>query len=1101
MTHHCCLPGSRATFFVLILVFASSVARGASSDSFVTFSIPSGGAVASLKQFSAQSGQQVIYSNADLAGVTTNEVKGSFTVSAALERLLAGTPLVPSRDSRNGAVAVARADAGGSLPKARRAAQVSDRPDSNSPSTSTRASPSGTGAIRGTVSNQGTNQFLYLATIRLAGSDLETTTDRDGSYRFAGIPAGTLELVATYAGLEPQRLTVTVVAQETAVADFGLSDGITQLGKFVVVSEREGFSAAISAKQRSESLVSVASTDGFGDAIYGNSGDFLKNLPGLQINNEGLDARQITLRGMPPSLTLVTMDGNQVASAASTAATRTFEIDQLSIANIERIEVFKAPVPSMPANAIGGTVNLVTKNAFSQKGRRASVTLTAAFNSQALTLSRTVGPQKERSRKINPGITVSYSDTLLGGRLGVALNVSLTKVWFPYANADNLMVYSGTLPVFPNPYMRETPARRRDFAHGVNQQTNDRNGYSLNLDYKLSNSTVLYLRSSFTDYATFNRRFGVTLRSLAVAPGFTATDLEALPTTSVAGVISSFFEKQSRTLTLVPGVRFKSGPWRIDLDNQFSRSSNDYRFPDFFGGINMQVVGVGFRMSTPEGTVLPSTLTQTAGPSWSDALNYTPVATNFVSNNRRNSDDTVISSKFDVRRDIEGRFPAYVKVGGSYQFQRRIRNNPQRRWNYTGPTDRGTIGRFVDDTGRVLKHQVAPMPQPGLHSAWKIYDYYSAHPEYFPEDLAYAYEQNFLGTKLHESLYAGYAMGKVSFGKFDVLTGARVETTDDVGTGPLQQPSRVPVGINVNSLEGMRAKYSRTTTRSRSTPDPFKYLHLTYRVLPDLQGRVSYTEAIGRPDFSNIFPNTTINDSSRTVVLNNSELKPQRAQNIDLSLEYYFKPAGTFSASWFTKDIEDYISTSSSTIAESIPNLGIGDDLIGYTLNTSINFGSAKWEGIELDYRLQLARFRSLPAALRGLELFANYTHIYKMEGNFGGTFRIDRLSNVSSRLYNLGFSYTAFRSTLYFDLKGTYQSAYLLANTGTNAQLGTQRDPYLRWDTSLRYRFSPQSRYQIIVTGRNIFDRVHTQSELGRTTRWFDDAGAWYSAALSISL
>ncbi len=41
----------------------------------------------------------------------------------------------------------------------------------------------------------------------------------------------------------------------------------------------------------------------------------------------------------------------------------------------------------------------------------------------------------------------------------------------------------------------------------------------------------------------------------------------------------------------------------------------------------------------------------------------------------------------------------------------------------------------------------------------------------------------------------------------------------------------------------------------------------------------------------------------------------------------------------------------------------------------------------------------------------------------------------------------------------------------------------------------------QIVITGRNLFEEIHTQSELGRTTRWFDDAGAWYSAALSISL
>jgi len=92
-----------------------------------TFNIPADTAVKALKQFSAQSGQQLLYSNADLAGVTTNEVKGKLSVNAALDRLLAGTPLVASRDSKNGAVAVARTPPESPDPNGQAAAQTSDR--------------------------------------------------------------------------------------------------------------------------------------------------------------------------------------------------------------------------------------------------------------------------------------------------------------------------------------------------------------------------------------------------------------------------------------------------------------------------------------------------------------------------------------------------------------------------------------------------------------------------------------------------------------------------------------------------------------------------------------------------------------------------------------------------------------------------------------------------------------------------------------------------------------------------------------------------------------------------------------------------------------
>lgn len=93
----------------------------------IDFNINSGSAVKALRQFSSQSGQQLLYSNADLAGVTTNSVRGRYTIDAALEQLLRGTPLVASRDSRNGAVAVGRETP--QDPNVSRAiAQASDRP-------------------------------------------------------------------------------------------------------------------------------------------------------------------------------------------------------------------------------------------------------------------------------------------------------------------------------------------------------------------------------------------------------------------------------------------------------------------------------------------------------------------------------------------------------------------------------------------------------------------------------------------------------------------------------------------------------------------------------------------------------------------------------------------------------------------------------------------------------------------------------------------------------------------------------------------------------------------------------------------------------------
>ena len=85
-----------------------------------TFSIPAGEAVIALKQFGAQSGQQLICSSDAVKGVTTNAVRGEFTAREALDLMTAGTRLTVTEDRANGALAMTRtAD-----PKALRAAPI-----------------------------------------------------------------------------------------------------------------------------------------------------------------------------------------------------------------------------------------------------------------------------------------------------------------------------------------------------------------------------------------------------------------------------------------------------------------------------------------------------------------------------------------------------------------------------------------------------------------------------------------------------------------------------------------------------------------------------------------------------------------------------------------------------------------------------------------------------------------------------------------------------------------------------------------------------------------------------------------------------------------
>jgi len=112
---------------LLLLAALPAFGQGAEAPR-KSFDVPAGEAPTALKQFGTQSGVQLLYSNQDLAGVTTRPVKGNLTAQEALDAMLADTGLVATRDARTGAFAVRRGD---SDPNVERAiATAGDRPAS-----------------------------------------------------------------------------------------------------------------------------------------------------------------------------------------------------------------------------------------------------------------------------------------------------------------------------------------------------------------------------------------------------------------------------------------------------------------------------------------------------------------------------------------------------------------------------------------------------------------------------------------------------------------------------------------------------------------------------------------------------------------------------------------------------------------------------------------------------------------------------------------------------------------------------------------------------------------------------------------------------------
>jgi hypothetical protein len=217
--------------------------------------------------------------------------------------------------------------------------------------------------LSGQVSNAATRAYLEGATVTLEGTSRTVVTDREGRYMLGDLGGSQAVLVVSFTGLDSQRLVVPFSGPHT-VRDVALTAEVYQLEKFTVAGEREGTAKAETLQRQAPNVKAIVSSDTFGNVADGNVGDLLQRVVGLTADYNGMDVRQVSIRGVSSALNSVTMDGQHLATSQSAGTGRQFEFEQASLGNIETIEVTKAPTPDMDGASIGGSVNLVTKSAF-----------------------------------------------------------------------------------------------------------------------------------------------------------------------------------------------------------------------------------------------------------------------------------------------------------------------------------------------------------------------------------------------------------------------------------------------------------------------------------------------------------------------------------------------------------------------------------------------------------------------------------------------------------------------------------------------------------------------------------------------------------------
>jgi iron complex outermembrane receptor protein len=958
------------------------------------------------------------------------------------------------------------------------------------------------GTITGSVSNLQTGNMLEGAKIEIPALNVSVLSDNTGRFVISSVPAGSHEIVATYLGLDSIKAQLNVSAGQRVTRDFELTSGIYKLEAFKVTGEREGNAAMITEKRNADNVKDVIAMDSFGYLPNMSAGEVVMRLPGVAGSPtvEGLNY-QFNMRGMPPALNNVTVDGMTLST--TDAGSRAFELQGITGAMFDGLELVKGHTPDKGADSLGGTINFKTRSTFSM---RENSRTTYNFSTRWAPPFFEQTPIR-REHRAHPILNLTHQQvfSVFGDQrnLGVSLNLfySENAVGGFYTRYDYVNIPTG------GPF----PVRQYE----VYDNTNNRKQMSVNFkaDYRWSNTTKFSLGLLEND--NFERH-----RRRPIIRAFTSAQ-----TTAIGGAGSILAGNFNEDITVVrptpervaPATTgsnaqathievLSDGPLNYNLRMRRVDFSGEHNYPNWLieysasaaeshlnngqgrGGVMalrffdpaLQVVGqpvnfgnASWIIDKSQSDVYPR-FTNNGGADWNNPNNYLPRATDGLTQQRNESDQVIYQARYDMRWRTPLSAPTFLKIGASWrESTRAVWAKDRHRWQFVGslrydpnlrlahdPAWRSHVG---EKTGLAI-----PMWQSSMHTV----DGWPANPALWVEDRYFHESAKYSATNsVKETVTAAYLMANGRLGRdgwlrrTGYLGGVRWEDTQTLGKGWVRARRATPAALQQSDPVGAAALDYANTRRviEGGYNDLYPSVHAFHDITPDLKFRVSWSSSFGRPDIANMRPGETIDETNRRLTVSNPSIKPQTSKNWDATLEYYFKGVGALTVGWFHKSINDYIVT-----GQDVGDIGAGPDngydgeYEGWELRTSINSGTAIAQGWEFSYSQQLS---FLPSRyLKGIHASFNYSKI-ETHGLRGGTRYLGtrEVTGFIPHAANaaLRWNYRGYRAQVLYNFTGEYITT--LSGVATPG-LNQYRNSFKTLNVGVGYQWKPHLGFSIDI-------------------------------------
>ena len=196
--------------------------------------------------------------------------------------------------------------------------------------------------IAGHVIVKGTEEGIPFATVMILGTNRGAVSNEEGQFEFRKLAAGKYTLRVQVMGYKTQEKTITVSAEATSVVHFQMEEVSFTTDEVVVSANRNEVS-----RKAAPVVVNVAKSLNFQSGLR------------VENNCQNCGFPQVRINGLEGPYSQILINSRPIISALSGV----YGLEQIPVNMIERVEVVRGGGSALfGANAVGGTINIITKD-------------------------------------------------------------------------------------------------------------------------------------------------------------------------------------------------------------------------------------------------------------------------------------------------------------------------------------------------------------------------------------------------------------------------------------------------------------------------------------------------------------------------------------------------------------------------------------------------------------------------------------------------------------------------------------------------------------------------------------------------------------------